>query len=81
MYSVILSKSSKNFLKKLSMFDAGVILKKVYSIKENPFRFLKRLSGNKFWRLRVEDYRAILDVVVSGNRIVVLRIGHRKGVY
>lgn len=81
MYSVVLSKSSKKFLRKVSRVDAEMVLKKIYSIRENPFRFLKRLSGNKFWRLRIRDYRAVVDVVVSGNNIVVLRIGHRKNVY
>jgi len=81
MYSVELSKSSKKFLKKIPKWDSKIILNKIYSIRENPFRFLKRLQGHKLWRLRVLKYRAIVDVVVSGNKIVVLRIGYRKGVY
>jgi len=81
MYSVEISKSSKKFLRKISKKDSDVILNKIYSLRENPFRFLKRLRGHKLWRLRILKYRAIVDVVVSGNRIVVLRIGYRKSVY
>ena len=81
MYSVELSKSSKKFLKKISVEDSEIILKKLYSIREDPFLHLKRLKGEKLWRLRVLKYRAILDILVSGRKITVLRIGHRKNVY
>jgi len=32
-------------------------------------------------RLRIGDYRAVVDVVVSGRMIFVLRVGYRKNVY
>ena len=70
-----------SILKNLDKKDAEMILNKIYSIRDNPFRFLKRLQGEKLWRLRISDYRAIVDVVVSANKIVVVRIGHRKNVY
>ena len=81
MYIVELSKTSKRFLKTIQTQDREIILNKIYSLKENPFRFLKRLKGYKLWRLRVLKYRIIVDVVVSGNRIVVLRISYRKNIY
>ena len=81
MFQIELTEISKNFLKKLNKKDSELILNKIYSIRENPFRFLKRLQGEKLWRLRIADYRAIADVVVSMNKIIVIRIGHRKNVY
>ena len=81
MYSIELTKKSQDFLKKIPNSDAETILKKIYSIKENPFHHLKRLQGHKLWRLRIMDYRAVVDVVISGKKIFVLRIGHRKNVY
>lgn len=81
MYSIEFTAIAEKFLKKIEKKDAKLILKKIYEIRENPFRFLKRLQGEKLWRLRITDYRAILDVVVSGSKIVVVRIGHRKNVY
>ena len=81
MYSIELTETSKKFLEKLNKKDSGIILKKIYSIKDNPFRFLKKLEGQKIWRLRIADYRAIIDVIISANKIIVLRIGHRKNVY
>lgn len=81
MFQIELTETSKDFLKKLQKNDAKVILNKIYSIRENPYRFLKRLQGEKLWRLRIGDYRAVVDVIVSMNKIVVIRIGHRKNVY
>ena len=81
MYIVELTEISKKFLKKIEKQDAEMILQKIYSLRENPFRYLKRLQGDKLWRLRIAEYRAVIDVIVSRNTIIVIRIGHRKNVY
>ena len=81
MFSIQIEHNAENVLKKLQKKDAEIILNKIYSIRENPLRYLKRLQGDKLWRLRIGDYRAIVDVVVSMNKIIVIRIGHRKNVY
>ena len=81
MYSIQIEENAEKFLKNLNKKDAEMIINKIYSIRDNPFRFLKRLQGDKLWRLRIADYRAIVDVVISDNKLVVIRIGHRKNVY
>ena len=81
MFQIELTETAIDFLKKLQKKDAEIILNKVYSIRENPYRFLKRLQGEKLWRLRIGDYRAKVDVLVSMNKIIVIRIGHRKNIY
>lgn len=81
MYFIQIEENSEKFLKKLDRKEREIILKKIYSLRENPFRSLKRLQGDKLWRLRVGDYRVIVDVIVSGNKIVVVRIGKRSNVY
>ena len=81
MFQIEITEIAKTFLKKLQKDDAEIILKKIYSVRENPFRYLKRLQGEKLWRLRIMDYRAIVDVVVSMNKIIVIRIGYRKNIY
>jgi len=81
MYSVELSEDSKKFLKKLDKHEADILLNKIYSLKENPHRYLKRLQGEKLWRMRVRDYRVIVDVIISKNKIFIIRIGKRCNVY
>jgi mRNA interferase RelE/StbE len=81
MYFIQIEKNAEDFLKKLQKKDAEIILNKIYFIRENPFRYLKRLQGEKLWRLRIGDYRVIVDIIISMNKIIVLRIGHKKNVY
>ena len=81
MYSLGIEENAERFLKKIPVDDRDKILNKLYSIRHNPFRYLKRLQGQKFWRLRIMKYRAIVDVIVSGNKIVVVKIGYRKNIY
>ncbi len=81
MYNLEIEENAEKFLKKIQKKDAEIILKKLYSIRENPFPHLKRLQGEKLWRLRIQKYRAILDILISGRKITVIRIGHRKNVY
>ena len=81
MFQIELTKTARDFLNKLQKKDAEIILKKIYSIRDNPYRFLKRLQGERLWRLSIGDYRAIADVIISMNKIIVIRIGRRKNVY
>ena len=81
MYTIELTETAKHFLKKLEKKEAEMILNKIYALRDNPFHFLKRLQGEKLWRLRIGDYRAIVDVIVAMDRIIVIRIGHRRNVY
>lgn len=81
MYSIQFTKTAKKFLRKIPKADTEIIIKKIYSIRENPFSHLKKLQGSRLWRLRVLKYRVVVDVIVSRNNIIVLRIGHRKNVY
>jgi len=81
MFHIEITETAKKFLKKLQKKDAEIILKKIYSLRDNPYRFLKRLKGEKLWRLRIGDYRAKVDIIISLNKIIVVRIGHRKNIY
>jgi len=81
MYSIEFTKKANNFFQRLPKQDKLIISKKLNSITINPLRYLKRLTGSKLYRLRVLKYRAIIDVVVSNSKIIVLRIGYRKNIY
>ena len=80
-YSIEISDSAIKQLKKLDKMVAEIIAKKLNSIRDDPFRHLKKLEGSKLWRLRIMDYRAIVDVIVTQKKIFVLRIGRREDVY
>jgi mRNA interferase RelE/StbE len=51
--------------------------------EEDARRFGKALRGEKvgLWRYRVGDYRIVCAIEDEGERVRVLRIGHRRSVY
>ena len=74
----------KNALEEWGKFDKDLkerIWNKLQSCKENPFHFLEHLEEIDGYKLRVGDYRVIVDVDKSTKIILVLKIGHRKNVY
>tara|TARA_Y100000034_G_scaffold58043_1_gene70834 strand:- start:39 stop:290 length:252 start_codon:yes stop_codon:yes gene_type:complete len=81
MYVISYTAKSKKYLSKLPENIRNRIIKKVNCLKPDPFRNVKRLQGKNFWRLRIEDYRAVLDIIIKDKKIIVLRIDHRKNIY
>ncbi len=82
MYDLEITGEAEENLSKINKEDAEGILKVLNLMRENPFRFdVKQLKGYKLWRLKVKQYRAILDILISGKTITVLTIGHRRNVY
>jgi len=52
------------------------------ALKEiNPERDLSGLSGDDTHRLRVGDYRVIVDWDRTDEKIYVLTVGHRRNIY
>lgn len=81
MYSLIFDKKA---LEQLNKFEKDIkerIWNKLQACKENPFHFLEHLEEIDGFKLRVGDYRAIVDVDKSTQIIKVLKVGHRKNVY
>jgi mRNA interferase RelE/StbE len=59
------------------------IMKKLRSIEDFPDHYLKRLSDSPYYRLRIGDYRVIIDWQRDENPDVlfVRDIGHRRNIY
>jgi len=80
-FDIIWSDSARRQLKKLDRTVARRIFEKVGELREDPLRYLQKLVSSPDYRLRVGDYRVILDVQRSTLRILVLKVGHRESVY
>ena len=61
-YSVSWNPKSKKFLRKLPKEISRRIVLKVKFIKGNPFHHLEHYEGDDFYKLRVGDYRLLIDV-------------------
>ena len=75
------SQLAEKELSKLPKEISSRIVRKVDSIKENPFHFFERLTGREEYKLRVGDYRIIADIDRGNNLIKIVVIGHRKNIY
>ncbi|MDE1820442.1 MAG: type II toxin-antitoxin system RelE/ParE family toxin [Euryarchaeota archaeon] len=80
-YQVIWSESAERELAKLDRVVARRIFTKVGSLSVVPHRHLRRLVGFDAYRLRVGDFRVIVDIEELRLRVLVLKVGHRSSVY
>ena len=81
MYSLIYSQDAVKQLKKLDKDIQDRILSTLERCKIRPYAHLKKISGTKYFRLRVGHYRVIIDIQGDKLRIFVIQIGHRKKIY
>lgn len=81
MYQLIFEKRALHDLNKLDIIIKQRIWDKLQVCKEDPFRFLEHLEEIEGFKLRVGDYRIIVDVDKTNQVLQVLRVGHRKNIY
>lgn len=80
-YSILFADIAKRQLEKLDKSVQRRILESLERIRIRPYDFVKKLSGYPYFRFRVGDYRLILDIKNKELIIIVIEIGHRKGIY
>jgi mRNA interferase RelE/StbE len=86
-YNVELSESAERELGKLDTSQAKHILKFLHqrvAKLTNPRSIGEALHGSRlveFWKYRVGDYRLICTIEDDRLIALVLRVGHRKGIY
>ena len=81
MYKILITKRA---LKDLEKFDTNTKIRigeKLKSLTSDPFSNSKKLSSSLIgtYRFRIGDYRVIFDI--DEDKVVILRIGHRKDIY
>ena len=81
MFSVEFSKTAEKQLYKLEKNIQVRIISTLERIRIRPYPHVKKLVGSPYFRLRVGDYRLILDIQPDKLIIFVIEIGHRKGIY
>ena len=81
MYEIIISEKAFRQLSKLEKPIQTHILKVLERIRIRPEAYVKKLVGDPGYRLRVGDYRIILDINKNKLIIFILKVGHRKNIY
>ena len=80
-YDIVFSDKALKQLKKLDRPIQKRIISALEKMRSNPERYVTKLVGDPSYRLRVGDYRVIVDIYENELRILVVKIGHRKKIY
>jgi mRNA interferase RelE/StbE len=80
-WQVVWSEKSVKQLEKIAKKEAQKIYDHVLECANNPFRTAVRLAGSSFFRLRVGNYRVILNLQQSKLVVFVVEVDLRKRIY
>ncbi|MEX0862474.1 type II toxin-antitoxin system RelE/ParE family toxin [Nitrosopumilus sp.] len=80
-WQVIWSEKSVKQLEKIEKKYAQRIYDAVLDCTQDPFKSVTRLTNSPFYRLRVGNYRVILDLQQNRAIIFVIEADHRGRVY
>ena len=84
MYKVIVIRSAEKELEKLPTRTVRKIFGALEDLSQNPRPVgSKKLVGQKenLWRIRIGDYRIVYTFNSKENKVCVVKIEHRQGVY
>jgi len=81
LYEIIFSRKAKKQLFKLERTIQERIIFTLERIRIRPEDYLTKLIGDPGYKLRVGDYRVIMDIDKTNLLVLVIKIGHRKDIY
>jgi mRNA interferase RelE/StbE len=80
-YQIVWSPIATHQLQKLDHSIRRRIVSKVEEAASDPLRLSRRLVGSPYSRLRVGDWRVILEIDKGSIRVIVLEVKHRRTAY
>ena len=80
-YEIIFSDKAFKQLKKLERKVQERIIATLERVRIRPESYVTKLVGDSGYKLRVGDYRVIMDIDKGKLLILVIKIGHRKKIY
>ena len=80
-YDIIFSDRAFRELKKLEKNVQERIISVLERIRIRPSSYVTKLVGEQGYKLRVGDYRVIMDIDNKRLIILVLKVGLRKNIY
>ncbi|MBU0953002.1 MAG: type II toxin-antitoxin system RelE/ParE family toxin [Nanoarchaeota archaeon] len=81
MYTILFSLVANRQLKTLPKHIQTRIMSVLERIRIRPEQHVRKLVGDPGYRLRVGDYRVILDIERRELQILVITIAHRRNIY
>jgi mRNA interferase RelE/StbE len=81
MAEVLLSEQAREWLADQQPDVTEQVKDKLRRAGENPDHYLRPLTGEPEYKLRIGDYRALIDWRKTDDELWVLELGHRDGFY
>ena len=80
-YKIVWSLKAAKQMERLDRSIAKRIYEKVDQLRQNPERYVEKLVSYPYYRLRVGDFRLILDIQSQMLIVLILKVGHRSYIY
>ncbi len=81
MYELLFSDTALRQLKKFERVVQERIIAALERVRIRPEDFVRKLVGEPYYRLRIGDYRAIVDIKSRELIILAVYVGRRKRIY
>ena len=81
MYIILFSNKAKKQLFKLEKKIQERIIAALERIRIRPESYIAKLVGDQGYKLRVGDYRVIMDIDNNNLLILVIKVGLRRDIY
>lgn len=81
MYKLVFEKRALHDLNGLDKPIKERIWNKLQEARLNPPHYFEKLVETQGFKLRIGDWRVIVDILREKEAIIILKIGHRKNVY
>lgn len=80
-YQVLWSEVALGQMRKIDPSVRRRIFAKVEEAAADPLRVVTRLVGSPYSRLRVGDWRVIMEIDQASIRIIIIEVKHRRSAY
>jgi mRNA interferase RelE/StbE len=80
-YTVVLTDTARRDLERLDRSVARRVVAALEALRDDPLRKLGRLVNSPLYRLRVGDWRIIVEVDEREVRVLVIKVAHRRVIY
>ena len=80
-YEIYWHPNTRRLLRKLETKVSKRIINKIIKLKNNPFRYLEHYVGQSYFKLRIGDYRVLIDVDKKIKILKIMILDRRSRIY
>ena len=80
-YEILFSDKALKQLKNMERDVQERIIAAMERVRIKPEKYVTKLVGDPGYKLRVGDYRIIMDIDSKKLQVLVLKVGHIKNIY